>query len=323
MVKHPNFKLEANGKDITEIIRANLISLNFDDKEGSKSDEISFSVSGIYAKPVFGDSLKLWLGYGGDLYLCGSFSVQTASRDYKNYTTEVRATAVNFASPQKIKKRRSWENTTVFEIARKIAGENKLAVKTSGQDQNIASVLQNDAGDLDFLYGLCFDYGFIMAVKNATIVIAAKDAKGDETQTSNTPKNESLPKFTLNLAELYSLEITEANRNSYGAVIVEWQDIEAGKTKSIKVGSGEQTYKMQIAQPKSDNEAFKMGEAKLNELQRGGINGRCSLPGANIVAGGKLKFSGIAGLEANEFSIKSVSHRLSTDNYEIEIEFEG
>ena len=231
MVKHPNFKLEANGKDITEIIKANLISLNFDDKEGSKSDEISFSVSGIYAKPVFGDSLKLWLGYGDDLYLCGSFSVQTASRDYKNQTTEVRATAVNFASPQKIKKRRSWENTAVFEIARKIAAENKLSVKTSGQDQNIASVLQNDAGDLDFLYGLCFDYGFIMAVKNATIVIASKDAKGDETQTSNTPKNESLPKFTLNLAELYSLEITEANRNSYGAVIVEWQDIEAGKTK--------------------------------------------------------------------------------------------
>ena len=323
MVKHPNFKLEANGKDITEIIRANLIDLSFDDKEGSKSDEISFSVSGIYAKPVFGDSLKLWLGYGDDLYLCGSFSVQTASRDYKNQTTEVRATAVNFASPQKIKKRRSWENTTVFEIARKIAGENKLAVKTSGQDQNIASVLQNDAGDLDFLYGLCFDYGFIMAVKNNTIVIASKDAKGDETQTSNTPKNESLPAFTLNLAELYSLEITEANRNSYGAVIVEWQDIEAGKTKSIKVGSGEQTYKMQIAQPKNDNEAFRQGEAKLNELQKGGINGRCSLPGANIVAGGKLKFSGIAGLEANEFSIKSVSHRLSTDNYEIEIEFEG
>ena len=38
MVKHPNFKLEANGKDITEIIKANLISLNFDDKEGSKSE---------------------------------------------------------------------------------------------------------------------------------------------------------------------------------------------------------------------------------------------------------------------------------------------
>ena len=293
-MKHPNFKLEANGKDITEIIKANLISLNFDDKEGSKSDQISFSVSGIYAKPVFGDNLKLQLGYGEDLYLCGSFSVQTTSADYKANTTEVRATAVNFASPQKIKKRRSWENTTVFEIARKIAAKNKLSVKTSGQDQNIVSVLQNDAGDLDFLYGLCFDYGFIMSVKNNTIVIAAKDAKGDETQTSNTHKNESLPAFTLNLAELYSLEITEANRNSYGAVIVEWQDIEAGKVKSIKVGSADQVYKMQIAQPKSDNQAFKQAEAKLNELQRGGINGRCSCEGKNIIAGGKLKFGGVA-----------------------------
>ena len=323
MVRKPAFKLEASGKDITNTIRQNLISLSFTDKEGNESDEISFTLFGIYAKPVFGDSLKLWLGYGDDLYLCGTFSVQTASRDYKNQTTEVRATAVNFASPQNIKKRRSWEKTTVFEIAKKIAAENKLAVKTSGQDQNIASVLQNNVGDLDFLYGLCFDYGFIMAVKNATIIIASKDAKGDETQTSNTPKNESIPTFTLNLTDLYSLEITEANRNSYTAVIVEWQDIEAGKVKSIKVGSGEQVYKMQIAQPKSDNEAFKQAEAKLNELQRGGINGRCSCEGKNIIAGGKLKFGGVPGLEANEFSIKEVSHKLSTNGYEIDIEFEG
>ena len=323
MIKHPTFKLEASGKDITNTIRQNLISLSFTDKEGNESDEISFTLFGIYAKPVFGDKLKLWLGYENELYLCGTFSVQTTSADYKANTTEVRATAVNFASPQKIKKRRSWEKTTVFEIAKKIATENKLAVKTSGQDQNIASVLQNNVGDLDFLYGLCFDYGFIMAVKNATIIIASKDAKGDETQTSNTPKNESLPTFTLNLTDLYSLEITEANRNSYTAVIVEWQDIEVGKVKSIKVGSGEQVYKMQIAQPKSDNEAFKQAEAKLNELQRGGINGRCSCEGKNIIAGGKLKFGGVPGLEANEFSIKEVSHKLSTSGYEIDIEFEG
>ena len=323
MVRKPAFKLEASGKDITNIIRQNLISLSFTDKEGNESDEISFTLFGIYAKPVFGDKLKLWLGYENGLYLCGSFSVQTTSRDYKANTTEVRATAVNFASPQKIKKQRSWEKTTVFEIAKKIATENKLAVKTSGQDQNIASVLQNNVGDLDFLYGLCFDYGFIMAVKNATIIIASKDAKGDETQTSNTPKNESLPTFTLNLTDLYSLEITEANRNSYTAVIVEWQDIEAGKVKSIKVGSADQVYKMQIAQPKSDNEAFKQAEAKLNELQRGGINGRCSCEGKNIIAGGKLKFGGVPGLEANEFSIKEVSHKLSTSGYEIDVEFEG
>lgn len=349
MVRKPAFKLEASGKDITNTIRQNLISLSFTDKEGNESDEISFTLFGIYAKPVFGDKLKLWLGYhadtaseqsslsGGytkangaamrtssnDLYLCGTFSVQTTSADYKANTTEVRATAVNFASPAKEKRRVSWENTTLFGIAKKIASTNALSLKTSGSDQNIASVIQDNVSDIEFLYDLCVKFGFLMAVKNDNIIITAKDAKGDASQTSNTSKNENLPTFTLNLTDLYSLEITEANRNSYTAVIVEWQDIEAGKVKSIKVGSGEQVYKMQIAQPKSDNEAFKQAEAKLNELQRGGINGRCSCEGKNIIAGGKLKFGGVTGLEANEFSIKEVSHKLSTSGYEIDIEFEG
>ena len=349
MVKKPAFKLEASGKDITNIIRQNLISLSFTDKEGNESDEISFTLFGIYAKPVFGDKLKLWLGYhadtaseqsslsGGytkasgaamrtssnDLYLCGTFSVQTTSADYKANTTEVRATAVNFASPAKEKRRVSWENTTLFGIAKKIASTNALSLKTSGNDQNIASVIQDNVSDIEFLYDLCVKFGFLMAVKNDNIIITAKDAKGDASQTSNTSKNENLPTFTLNLTDLYSLEITEANRNSYTAVIVEWQDIEAGEVKSIKAGSGEQVYKMQIAQPKSDNEAFKQAEAKLNELQRGGINGRCSCEGKNIIAGGKLKFGGVPGLEANEFSVKEVSHKLSTSGYEIDIEFEG
>ncbi|PPB57563.1 phage tail protein [Campylobacter hyointestinalis subsp. hyointestinalis] len=323
MVRVPNFKLLAKDNDITAKIKANLISLNYEDKEGSESDEISIVVNGIYAKPIFGDSLELWLGYGNNLYHCGKFSVQTATRDYKANTTEVRATAVNFASPQKIAKRRSWENTSLFAIASKIANENKLAIKTNGNDQPIASVLQNDISDLDFLYGICFEYGYIMKVANNTIVITSKDAKGDESQTSNTPKNENLPSFEIALSECESLSITEANRNSYTAVIVQWHDSKDGKDKQAKIGSGEQTYKLNIPEPKTDNEAFKKGEAKLNELQRGGINGNLSCTGRELRAGGKLKILGVAGLENVEFSIKSASHNLSTTSYMIDVEFEG
>ena len=203
MIKHPTFRLEASGKDITNTIRQNLISLSFTDKEGNESDEISFTLFGIYAKPVFGDKIKLWLGYENGLYLCGTFSVQTTSTDYKANTTEVRATAVNFASPAKEKRRVSWENTTLFGIAKKIASANALSLKTSGSDQNIASVIQDNVSDIEFLYDLCVKFGFLMAVKNDHIIITAKDAKGDASQTSNTSKNENLPTFTLNLTDLY------------------------------------------------------------------------------------------------------------------------
>ena len=122
---------------------------------------------------MFGDKLKFWLGYhadtaseqsslsGGytkangaamrtssnDLYLCGTFT----SADYKANTTEVKATAVNFASPAKEKRRVSWENTTLFGIAKKIASTNALSLKTSGSDQNIASVIQDNVSDIEFL----------------------------------------------------------------------------------------------------------------------------------------------------------------------------
>jgi len=73
MVERASFKLEANMerssgilpsadyKDITSKIAKNLIELCFYDKEASQSDEISFTLLGSFQKPIFGDSLKLYL----------------------------------------------------------------------------------------------------------------------------------------------------------------------------------------------------------------------------------------------------------------------
>ena len=327
MVRKPIFRLLANEKDITQTIRQNLISLGFDDKEGFKSDEISFKVRGLFAKPTFGDKLELWLGWTGEgaegsdlMWLCGKFAVQTCERDFKEQSTEVRATAVDFASEIKTKKRRSWENTTLFAIAGKIADENALKLKTSGEDMAIRSRLQDGLSDLEFLYSLSKELGYLAATKNDTLILAPKNGND---KSSEAEQESGLPQIELSLSELESLNITEANRNAYGSVTCEWQDVESGKRKQIKVGKGKQTYKMQIPEPKSDAEAYKLAQSKLDELKKGGINGRCSCMGANIVAGAQLKFKGAAGLEDVKFSIKSVSHTFDASGYTIEIEFEG
>ena len=328
MVRKPLFRLLANEKDITETLRQNLISLAFDDKEGFKSDEISFKVHGIYAKPTFGDKLELYLGWAGEgaegsdlMWLCGKFAVQTCERDFKEQSTEVRATAVDFAGEIKTKKRRSWENTTLFVIAGKIADENALRLKTSGEDMTIRSRLQDGVSDLEFLYSLSKELGYLAATKNDTLILAPK-SRGDEADEAE-KRGDGLPQIELNLSGLTSLNITEANRNAYGSVTCEWQDFASGNRKQIKVGKGKQTYKMQIPEPKSDAEAYRLAQSKLNELKKGGINGRCSCMGANIVAGAQVKFKGALGLEDLKFSVKSVSHTLEPSAYNIEIEFEG
>lgn len=130
------------------------------------------------------------------------------------------------------------------------------------------------------------------------------------------------PYLKIALKECISLEISESARNEYSAVIAEWQDINEAKIKNIKVGSGENVYKMEISQPKNDNEAFKKAQAKLNELQKDGLNGRCELIGCEIRAGGKLKIKDI-NMDHYEFSIKSVSYNFNDSAYVISVEFES
>ncbi|HEH4843526.1 TPA: phage tail protein, partial [Campylobacter jejuni] len=96
MVRKPKFKLIAKGKDITEKLSKNLISISYEDKEKDESDEISLNVFGLYSKPLFGDSLELYLGFE-KLFKCGSFNVNVVSKNYTSNTTEVRASAVNFS----------------------------------------------------------------------------------------------------------------------------------------------------------------------------------------------------------------------------------
>lgn len=319
MVLTPNFKIIVNDKDMTEVIRANLISITYDDKEGEESDEVSISVHGIYNAPKFGDKIELYLGYS-KLYKCGSFALQTVDRDFKAHTTEIRATAVNFADTKtKIKKTRSWENTTLFGIARKIASEQGLGFKSNGEDVSIVSKLQQDMSDIEFIHSLAFDFGFLGCVKNSTLIIGKKVDTG--TKSSGISGG---PKFELDMSELYSFEISEAYRNTYKSVVIEWQESSSGEIKSLRAGSGEPSYKMRIAEPKSDSEAFSRANAKLNDLLKGGVSGKCTLAGANIVCGGSVSFknTGASDIDGRVFGVKSVSHSLNSSGYTIEVEFE-
>lgn len=87
--------------------------------------------------------------------------MNVVSKNYTSNTIEVRASAINFSGKGSVnikeKKTRSFENTTLFTIARKIANENHLKIKISGEDQNIVSILQNNQSNLEFLYSICFD----------------------------------------------------------------------------------------------------------------------------------------------------------------------
>ncbi|MSN96441.1 phage tail protein [Campylobacter sp. FMV-PI01] len=313
MVRKPNFKLIAKGKDITENLAKNLISLEFIDTHGSdESDEISFRVFGLYKKPEFGDELELYLGYRNndvdELYKCGVFEVLSVTKDYKLNITEVRASAVNFSDKGTsggIKGRltRTWSDTTIFQIGKKIASENGLNFKGEGDDMGIKHILQDNKNSLEFLLDICIKFGYLMSNKNKFIIKQGRKM------------------VSLKVSDLVELNITEANKNSYSSVIVEWQDIDEGKVKSIKIGSGT-SYKMQIPKPKSDAEAYRMAEAKLRALNSGGISENLRALGMDLRAGREMEID-FGDNNKAIFKVKRVIHTLDGSGYFIEAEFEN
>jgi phage protein D len=317
MVKKPCFKLMSDNKDITEHIAKSLISVSYEDKINEESDEIVIVLSGLFEKKPFGSNLKLWLGYEDRLYLCGSFFLQTIEKDYMLKTTEIRATAMNFAGSQKENKSRLWEDTSLEDLASKIANENKLSLKVYGKAKEIfiESEEQRDMNDIDFLWRISKKNDFFGVLKNNTIYIYKKNDLQP-----NSDKNLLNGDFTLKLSELSSLVITENNRNVYDAVVLEWHNSDSGENETVRIGkNGDQIYKARVPEPKSKTEIIRYGEAKLKELRKSGIFGQLRTDGQEIRSGASLT---IDVLPNAIFSIKSVLHMFDSDGYSISLDFE-
>jgi phage protein D len=320
MVKKPSFKLISDNKDVTAIIAKNLMSLTYEDKAGEEADEISFTVNGLYEKKPFGTSLELWLGYVNNLYLCGSFTIQTINKDYKAQTTEVRATSVNFAGEQTVRKQRTWgegeAGTNLYDITKKIAEDNKLdfSAPESAKNISVISVLQNNESDLAFLITLCEKNGYILAVKNNSIEI--KEIGGTTAETKKESKI-IIPDHKLKTSDLSALRTNEANRDVYIYVIVGWQGTD-GQTHTITVGDTnvEKYYFMEIPEPKSKTEALQVAKAKLLELTNTGMEGSFSAPGQNIKTNETVEIENVG-----KFVIKNVTHSITTTDYVINVDF--
>lgn len=322
MVKQPNFKIKANDKDITQKISQNLISLSFDDKARDESDEISISLNGLYARAPFGDKLELWLGFDEELFKCGTFSINSFSKNYSSKITDIKATAINFASNIKNKKSRTWENTNLADIALKIATENKLKAKTNNASKAyIQHELQNNISDIEFIYTLCAKYGFLACIKEQTLItIEQKEAAQEGIKGGG--KQVGGIKYTLDLSELSGLSISIKNRNDYTGVKLTCQDIEQGIVKSVLSGNDEgAVYELKRGGVKNDSEALNLANAKLNALNKGAYEGSFTMIGKNIKAGASLEIKGIE--EKAIFSIKDVKHDFSLSAYTISVNFEG
>ena len=302
----PDFKIEVNGKDVTENIRKHLVNLTFKDETADESDEITLTFDNLYKRPKYDDEIKLYLGYKETgLYYCGAFLVQTTEKT-QNFL-RVKATSANFTVNLKKKHNRSFENLTLKELVKKIAKENSLNFKCDFEDVFFKHLAQTEESDLNLLNRIAKMYNATFNVKNNTIIFLKKQ------------KSENLPVFEIDRNNVNSYSIKYANKTLYKSVKAIYHDTKENKQKESIFGNGEPQYILQDSF-KDENEALKRAEGILNLLNSGIVSGNLTINGMNIIAGAKLKITGF-GEDDGEYSIKRVTHNLSGSGYTVRVEF--
>ncbi|MBE0491097.1 MAG: hypothetical protein IBX44_02475 [Sulfurospirillum sp.] len=301
----PIFRVEVNSSDVTDVLQKNMISLEVSDEEGVLSDEVTLKVAGAYTRPLYGDELKLWLGYEeSGLEFLGTYKVQTTSRKNREVLS-IKATAVDFGGELKRKKTRDFKDMSYKALCEQIAREHSLDVLCDF-DADFSYFAQHDESDLAFLMRLAKDVNQIFSIKNNTLFFGAK-------------KQEKLS-YGVDYDDCISLDITHSNKTKYGSVKATWRDTKSNTDKEVSYGDENPTLEIQ-GSFKDENEALLKAKARLERANKGTITGSLEMMGRVMFAGGTLHVSG--SYDDGIYGIMRVSHRFDGGGFTTTVEFEN
>lgn len=196
LARRTKVKLYFKGKDISKELSKYLLSMSYTDKEKDETDDISITLDDREGKWI-----KDWLrtgresgtkrafkgteihpliiqqnmlGDGKDKVLdCGTFEIDSVSYSGPPQKLDIKATSIPYKTKlRQTLHKKAWENTTLKNIAEKIAGQSgmKCMYLSSGNPVYKRKEQKNQT-DISFLKRLCRQAGISLKITSNTIVL--------------------------------------------------------------------------------------------------------------------------------------------------------
>ena len=316
----PVFTIDADGKDITNVIRNRLLSLRITDAAGYDSDTLEISIDdrdGTVALPATGALLRVSLGYEDNLQLMGRFVVDELRLSGPAMKLNITARAADFKQQLKQQKTRAWENITIGGIVSTIAASHELEPIVSGKlaDTLIQRIDQTDESDLHFLTRLSKEHDAIAKPTNKKLIFAPRG----ETKTAS---GQPMTPVSLTRTQLSSWSAQLSDRNKYQSVTAYYHDAFEGQRIPITAGQGEPRYTLRNNQPDIAT-AQQAALAKFKSLNRGSGSLSFTMPGnPDMMAETPITIFGIrTGIDGRWIATR-VTHELSSSGYVTTVEAE-
>jgi hypothetical protein len=318
----PAFRVIVNDKqDITAAIRERLIKLTISDEVALTSDTLKIELddAGSQIKPPK-KNVKLFvqLGYAETGLLAkGNFIVDTVTFSGPPEKLEICARGANFAKELRMPKNRSWHESYLFDIVKKIADEHNLIPQISPAltDVFINHEDQTNESDISFLTRVANDYDAV-AKPSATHLMIVK--KGE----SKTATGKHLPVINIDYSEVTKWNGDMPERDHYAAVIATWTDTQNAREIEEKAGDGVPAYRIR-KQFANAIEAKKAVAATLQRLNRRNAKISLTMPGnPAVIAESPVMLSGFREDFNGKWTVKKAEHRVSASGYTLSIDCE-
>lgn len=232
--KTPAFAIKKAGEDITDRLQDRLVSLELVDNRGFEADMLTLTLSdhdGKLAMPKTGEKIDVALGFKGeDLTPKGTFVVDEIALDGCPDVMTIRAKSANLMSGLANSKERSFNQQTIGDILREIAGENEMFLQVSEnlRDVMIDHIDQNAESTTNFLSRLAKEYDAIATVKGDVLIFIQA---GECTSASGKP----LPEVAIERSSGDGFSFTLAESENYDEVQAHYYDVAKAKRGTVSV----------------------------------------------------------------------------------------
>ncbi|RMT70240.1 hypothetical protein ALP29_03643 [Pseudomonas syringae pv. avii] len=263
----PAFRLTVDGRDIAQLVTPRLIGLDLTDNRGLEADQLSVTLSdhdGLLVIPPRGAVLRLWLGWSDTgLVDKGSYIVDETEHSGAPYILSIRARSADLRKGLKVKRERSWSNTTLGQVLDDIAQGNGLtaAIADTLASLSILQLDQANESDANLLTRLGEDFDAVATVKAGCLL--CMPAGGGKTVSGR-----ELPHITLFRSDGDQHRFQQADRDSYGGVRAYFYDINSAKKQEAIAGGGENLKDLRHTYSDQQS-ALRAARADFNRLQRG------------------------------------------------------
>lgn len=278
----PDYKILANNRDITQLIKDNFVSLSLNDNDGIKNDALTIKLNNEnnhLKLPKKGVELTLHLGYENDLYPKGSFEIDEIKVSGHPDVLTIIAKGSRINKSLKIRRSHTYENTTIGELVDTIAKRNNMVSKVSEflRDIEITHLNQVSESDQNLLTRLKQNYDAEFKSISSTIVFYQKD---DFKKIGGT----NLKPIVIKKSDCLKYNISQTDSSKYESVIAKFRDLDVAVVKKVQIGLGSPAFIIKEVFASVD-EAKQKASTKYNDLLRSVVSAELTCIGNAKIAG--------------------------------------